>query len=220
MCPGQASGIAVAWYKPRVNLSSCRVPARVVSTLILALGIAAAIGVLGCGRSIGDECQINTDCSANNDRTCDMSQPGGYCTIEGCDQTSCPSDSACVRFFPEQFLSHPCNPACEDTDPPVTSTPSSPANRCPDRAPACPARDATTNTGGRTDDCSADEICLPAGVCAPRSTERRLCVRTCGSNDDCRGGYVCRAAGAQGSLPLLADPCATFSFCAPNLVMN
>jgi hypothetical protein len=53
-------------------------------------------------------------------------------------------------------------------------------------------------------------------LCAPRSNERRLCVKTCGSNDDCRGGYTCRSAGTLGSLPLVADPCTTFSFCAPN----
>jgi hypothetical protein len=206
----------VAWYKPRVNLRSLCVPARVATGPILALAIVAMSATFGCARSIGDQCQINTDCSANNDRTCDMSQPGGYCTIEGCDQTSCPDSSACVRFFPEQFLTRPCNPACEDTDPPATSTPSSPENRCPDRAPACPVHDPSTNSGGRTNDCSADEICLPVGLCAPRSNERRLCVKTCGSNDDCRGGYTCRSAGTLGSLPLVADPCTTFSFCAPN----
>jgi len=179
-------------------------------SLLAALAIAASLTAIGCGRSIGDECQINTDCSANGDRTCDMSQPGGYCTIEGCDQTSCPDNSACVRFFPEQYLSRPCNPACEDTDPPQSSSPTSPASRCPDRAPVCQA-------ASRTDDCSADEVCLPAGMCAPRLNERRLCMKTCGNNDDCRGGYVCRAGGTLGSVPLLADPCATLSFCGPQI---
>ena len=162
----------------------------------------------GCGRSIGDECTINTDCSANGDRTCDMSQPGGYCTIEGCDQTSCPDNSVCVRFFPEQFLSQPCNPACEDTDA-EAATPTQ--ARCPELLPTCPA------AIGRTDDCSADQVCLPVGVCAPRADEQRLCVKTCGGNGDCRGGYECRTGGTLGSLPLLNDPCGTVNFCAPQV---
>ena len=173
--------------------------------MVLVLATAA-----GCGRKIGDDCTTNTDCSANGDRTCDMSQPGGYCTIEGCDQTSCPSDSACVRFFPEQFLSQPCDPACEDTDAPRPDAGTIPASaRCPDLVPPCP--------GARTNACSADQVCLPVGVCAPRADEQRLCVRTCGSNDDCRGGYECRPGGTHGSLPLLGDPCGTVSFCAPVL---
>ncbi|HET6150672.1 MAG TPA: hypothetical protein VFH68_24240 [Polyangia bacterium] len=191
-----------------MNAPRSRARAGLAPRSIGALAVVASLTSMGCARSIGDECQINTDCSANGDRTCDMSQPGGYCTIDGCDQTSCPEDSVCVRFFPEQFLSRPCNPACEDTDPPSSSDPTSAASRCPDRAPACTEL-------SRTDDCSADEICLPAGLCAPRSNERRLCVKTCGGDDDCRGGYACRAAGTLGSVPLLADPCATSSFCAP-----
>jgi hypothetical protein len=69
----------------------------------------------------------------------------------------------------------------------------------------------------RTNDCVDDEVCLPTGVCAPRASERRLCVKTCGSDDDCRGGYACRAGGTLGSLPLLSDPCGTVSFCAPQV---
>jgi hypothetical protein len=166
-----------------------------------------ALSAVGCARSIGDECTINTDCSAAGDRTCDMSQPAGYCTIEGCDQTSCPDDSVCVRFFPEQFLSQPCNPACEDTDP----APLTPAQaKCPTLMPAC-------NLGTRTNDCSADQLCLPVGVCAPRADEQRLCVKTCGGNGDCRGGYECRTGGTLGSVPLLNDPCGTVNFCAPQV---
>jgi hypothetical protein len=132
-----------------------------------------------------------------------MSQPGGYCTIEGCDQSSCPDGTACIRFFPEQFLTEPCNPACEDTDP--ASTKSSP---CPDKIPVCELPTATN-------DCPADELCLPNGVCAPRADEQRLCMKTCSNNSDCRGGYECRIGGTLGSLPLLGDACGSVSFCAP-----
>lgn len=176
------------------------------AALRLTVVVAAAAAALGgCGHDIGDGCSTNTDCSTNGDRTCDMSQPGGYCTIEGCDTTSCPSGSVCVRFFPEQFLSQPCDPACEDTDPASTT-----GSKCPDRVPICTAPAATN-------DCSADELCLPSGVCAPRADEQRLCVKGCGSDSDCRGGYQCRAGGSLGGLPLLVDPCATASFCAPNV---
>ena len=176
------------------------------------------VALTGCGRAIGDECQLATDCSPNGDRTCDLSQPGGYCTIEGCDETSCPSDSACVRLFPVQFLpeSASCDPACEDAAPM-----SVPLVSCPAGGPSAPVPCA----GASTNLCAADELCLPVlpanpsgglgGLCAPRSGERRLCVKTCGSNDDCRGGYTCRAAGALGSLPLLTNSCGNFSFCAP-----
>ncbi len=82
----------------------------------------AATGLLlalwACGRKIGDECKTQLDCNEEDDsRTCDISQPGGYCTIEGCDETSCPKESACIRFFPaEEFLSDRCDPAASTCD--------------------------------------------------------------------------------------------------------
>jgi len=182
----------------------------------------AALAGAGCGHNIGDGCSINTDCSPNNDRTCDLSQPGGYCTIEGCDQSSCPSDSVCVRFFPEKFLSQPCNPACDLAGHPAISTAGSMPTACPDKMPvACPA-DKTVSPPECVDCstspvCAADQLCLPAGLCVPRADEQRRCVRTCSSNSDCRGGYECRVAGTLGSLPLLSDPCATVRFCAPQV---
>ena len=182
--------------------------ARLGRAAVLVTGVVLiALAGVGCGHNIGDGCSINTDCSPNNDRTCDLSQPGGYCTIEGCDQSSCPSDSACVRFFPEKFLSQPCDPACNLQDHPMISTDASMAPRCPGQL-ACSDPNAV---------CAADQLCLPSGLCVPRADEQRLCVKTCGSNGDCRGGYECRAAGTLGSLPLLGDPCATLSFCAPQV---
>jgi hypothetical protein len=183
------------------------------------LGLAAVLAFAACGRNIGDNCTTNPDCSPNGDRTCDLSQPGGYCTIEGCDQTSCPDNSACVRFFPVQFINPTpaCDPACEDTDP---ATPMAAMSNCQDRVPAC-----LTDTALVPNDCAPDQICLSTaacgpsggkcGICAPRSAERRLCVKTCGSNDDCRGGYECRPGGSMGSVPLLGDVCGQVSFCAP-----
>lgn len=176
-------------------------PVRASSRLLLFLAIASALALGACKREIGDECSTGADCEPNGSRICDLSQPGGYCTIANCDERSCPSDSACIRFFPTQFLTKACNPACEDLpclrDPEATEE----QGRCPE---GCP-----------TNDCGVDELCLDAGVCAPRTTERRYCQKTCGDNGDCRGGYECRVAGAKGSMALTTDLSKQVRFCAP-----
>jgi hypothetical protein len=58
-----------------------------------------AAALTACGNKIGDECSINTDCSAENTRFCETSWPGGYCTVLGCDKGSCPEESDCIQFF-------------------------------------------------------------------------------------------------------------------------
>ncbi len=128
-----------------------------------------AIGALAsaCGKEIGDDCQTNVDCAEDNSRMCDLSQPGGYCTVDGCDEKSCPSESACVRFFPRKFPTGSC-----------------------------------LNGQG----CSVDDICLPEGICVPRTSERRYCARKCSDNGDCRDEYECREAGSNGAIALVADP--------------
>jgi hypothetical protein len=80
----------------------------------IALGLLLAL--FACTRQIGDACKSSIDCSQESDRTCDISQPAGYCTIEGCDERSCPDSSACIRFFPRLFIDKPCQP---DVDPGV-----------------------------------------------------------------------------------------------------
>ena len=72
------------------------------------LSIAAA-----CGTEIGDECLLSRDCSADGDRTCDVTSPGGYCTVVGCDYDTCPSEATCVRFFPVESVNLPCDPDTE-----------------------------------------------------------------------------------------------------------
>src|SRR5262245_58444315 len=154
--------------------------------LLLVLAVAAASGA-GCRREIGDECTTAADCNPNGSRSCDSSQPGGYCTIQGCDERSCPEEAACIRYFPAQFLTRACEPG---------ATP----DRCPLEPEIC---------------CAADEICLNTGMCAPLSTELRYCVKTCSSVDDCRGGYECRLAGTRGSMALTSSVDAIVHFCAP-----
>ena len=68
----------------------------VTAALLLLLG--------GCGHSIGDSCSTNVECSPQGDRTCDTAQLDGYCTLQGCDLASCPSEAVCIRFFSANFL--------------------------------------------------------------------------------------------------------------------
>lgn len=80
---------------------------------------------MGCGNKIGDECRTNIDCSQEDvNRSCDISQPGGYCTIDGCDERSCPEEAACIRFFPYMFVNKPCG-AQQTCAPDETCVPSS-----------------------------------------------------------------------------------------------
>ncbi|HKP58285.1 MAG TPA: hypothetical protein VJV78_16270 [Polyangiales bacterium] len=51
-----------------------------------------------CSPEIGDSCGTALDCSASGTRLCDDTQPGGYCTLEGCEQDTCPPESICVKF--------------------------------------------------------------------------------------------------------------------------
>ena len=52
--------------------------------------------VWGCAPKVGDSCTSNLDCGAQI--TCDLSQPGGYCTVQNCLAGSCPDESVCVTF--------------------------------------------------------------------------------------------------------------------------
>ncbi len=76
--------------------------------------LAFAVAVAGCQPGIGDECETSTDCSANGDRLCDITQPGGYCTIFNCEPKgqpkACPDDSVCVAFSANRSSV----PGCED----------------------------------------------------------------------------------------------------------
>jgi hypothetical protein len=61
--------------------------------------VLAALGVLcGCQPEIGDACSNASDCSVQEQRTCDTTYPGGYCTVLGCDADTCPEEAACIAF--------------------------------------------------------------------------------------------------------------------------
>jgi hypothetical protein len=145
-----------------------------------------------CGNNIGDRCQTNIDCAQDGSRICDLSQPGGYCTEDGCDDSSCPSESVCVRFFDQKYPTGTCS------SPPGTIGECQPDELCVVCGPSSSQPEA--------------EPC-----CVPSASERRYCALKCGSNGDCRGGYVCRVSPADGSIALTSNPNSTTTakFCAP-----
>jgi hypothetical protein len=79
--------------------------------------IAALFFASGCPPKLGDECETGFECSANNNRFCDRSQPGGYCTIANCEPDSCGSEGYCVRFKPDEprLSIDWCMAKCQDT---------------------------------------------------------------------------------------------------------
>jgi hypothetical protein len=170
------------------------------SALLMTL-VLAGLATPACSKHIGDGCNTNIDCAQDGNRICDLSQPGGYCTEDGCDDSSCPSEAICVRFFDQKYPTGTC------------STPPGSVGECP--------RDQTC-----VDQCHTDELCVVCGpgpsqpqasCCVPSASERRYCAHGCGDDGDCRGGYVCRASNTLGSLALLSDPeaSAKAKFCAP-----
>jgi hypothetical protein len=164
-------------------------PALMRYRLVLVLCLVAVLAALGaCGKEIGDACTISTDCSPNGDRVCDPSSIGGYCTIQACDLSTCPGESACIRFFTGSFSNKEC-----DHDPEHPADTTKPARVC-----------------------SLDELCALNDRCVARSSEIRFCMRKCGSDGDCRGDengdgikdYECRDLDkmrAHGGEPVLAS---------------
>ncbi len=75
---------------------------RRVKTAVRALAVLlVVIPLWACGKKIGDACRVSDDCIEEDpSRTCDTSQPGGYCTLMGCEERTCPDESVCMRFFP------------------------------------------------------------------------------------------------------------------------
>jgi hypothetical protein len=167
--------------------------ATIVATGLLVLSSA-------CGKNIGDECTYNTDCDPQGTRVCDVAQPSGYCTIEGCDNrtNACPEDSVCVRFFPTAGMIVACAPEHEAV--------------CSDRTPGCDPADPACCR------CTAGEECIAEGYCIRRELERRNCMATCGSDADCRDVYACFATGVGGAELIPHDdgtPPGVARFCAP-----
>jgi len=70
---------------------------RLPEKLLLLCALIALAGA--CKPKIGDDCKLSTDCSAAGDRLCDITAPGGYCTMFNCEPGTCPDgESLCVEF--------------------------------------------------------------------------------------------------------------------------
>jgi hypothetical protein len=197
-----ASPVAMR-YNPAVVPLSCKDRTFAGYNALLPVLLAFGLVTGACGRKIGDACTTSADCDPSSGaRTCDLSQPGGYCVIEGCDARSCPTDSFCLRFFPAAFAT-----SLDGT--------------CPDVGMADGAGPADGGAGGISPaaGCQPDEQCIGlasnAHVCVRRSLESRICVQSCGDNGDCRAGYVCRPTGQDGNLPLTLNPDVKAKFCSP-----
>ena len=77
---------------------------------LVVLGLATII--VGCAPSIGDSCESSAECPSG--AICDVTAPGGYCTMDGCDSESCPDGNVCVEFNDEESF---CMRYCEaDSD--------------------------------------------------------------------------------------------------------
>lgn len=157
--------------------------------LVLLLLLVGALGTFGaCGKQIGDACNFAQDCSPNGNRICDPdpSSPSGYCTIFGCDYSTCPGEAACVQFFTGDFSNRTCDPAA-DRDECQTGVDD---------------QGAPLGYPG-----SLDELCAVSGHCVSRSSEIRYCMLKCSSDGDCRSGYECRTLELMqqhGGQPVLA----------------
>jgi hypothetical protein len=83
---------------------------------LLAFAFAAAVLAAGCAPVIGDGCGSATNCSVNGDRQCDLTQPGGACTVFDCQADQCPDNAVCVRFNPDdpRHAVVACMRACND----------------------------------------------------------------------------------------------------------
>lgn len=78
-------------YLPEISVLT-----RFVSALSGAVLVALVLP--GCSKEIGDSCSTALDCSASGTRICDMTQRGGYCTLDGCEENTCPDEAVCVLF--------------------------------------------------------------------------------------------------------------------------
>jgi len=79
------------------------------------ISLLAFVALTGCNDHIGDSCGSSIDCSPTGELQCDLSQPGGYCTVFACDADTCP-EGACVewRFIPSRTAETWCMKTCDD----------------------------------------------------------------------------------------------------------
>lgn len=99
-----AGALARPWWRGTgaiAKLVDASYPPPPMSAAVRPLFLLFAVVLWGCTPSIGDDCDTALDCSAQATRLCDQTQPGGYCTLPGCDMGTCPDEAVCVLFRPE-----------------------------------------------------------------------------------------------------------------------
>lgn len=137
--------------------TSVRMPA-LMPRFLLAPALLLCALLAACGDEIGDECSLSSDCSQAGDRFCDNTQPGGYCTVVGCDYDTCPEESVCVRFFTGGFANRTCDYTNED----VSTDMCAPSELCSINGYCVPAQSEARycmKACSSNDDCRGDYEC-------------------------------------------------------------
>lgn len=197
----------------RLSVSTRAASFRSLLALSLCLALAVSLGS-GCSKTIGDECKTNVECSPQGDRFCEIASPGGYCTVEGCDATSCPDDAVCVRFFSLKRGDAACTTG-------LVARADCPAPQVRTAADGCcrPGEAACCQLGER---CLCDDEGCQKSFCASETTERRWCMKGCEGDDDCRAGYSCRPTDSGGAIAVATRvdggvELARKNYCTPSL---
>jgi hypothetical protein len=171
----------------------------------LAIAVLLAAVTAACSPKIGDSCSASTDCSQDNSRVCDTFSHDGYCTINGCDFGTCPSEAVCVQFFPGIENAANCS---TDGNPDQDKCPSSEyctiASQCAPRSIEQRFCMATCSSDGDCRDgyeCRTEPLMIKHGgqpVADPTATTSTIpntpfCAprRICNSDADCDTGERC-----------------------------
>ena len=163
--------------------------AAVISLGGVLLVAASLLTAGGCSRKIGDACSNSADCDpTGGTRSCDLSQPGGYCLIEGCDARSCPEDSVCVRLFPDSFLAAATLPCDADWQTGCAADEICVPSGKPKAGVCKTATTCELNDQRLTSSCAPGELCLSSGgtgVCARVACDPALGDADCGMEGSC-----------------------------------
>jgi hypothetical protein len=163
----------------------------------LAASILAVASLIGaCSHDVGDSCKSSVDCDPNGTRECDLSQPGGYCTILGCDETICPSGATCIRTFPETLIAQNAGVAVSPVmcDPEVATA----SSQCPQGSMCAPFGSCVKpcTPGAATSPCPAHQICASVGYCAQcEPTLKNLPIDAGPPPSTCQADQICTDSG-------------------------
>jgi hypothetical protein len=100
-------------YRPEISVLTRFTSLAHLRSFSLAALVATLLAA--CSPEIGDSCGTALDCSASGTRLCDMTQRGGYCTLDGCEENTCPEEAVCVQFgrrFEGQSVERLARPFC------------------------------------------------------------------------------------------------------------